>query len=96
MNDTDVQATYTNYKPKLHKIINLFFKSDWLITMLLQGSTKILIQEHVALGKIRFCVLATDLHRGKLMAFLSCYCICRKGGRQGGASGVTWHSSVRT
>ncbi len=32
------------------EIINLFFKSDWLITML--------TQEHVALGKIRFCIEA--------------------------------------
>ncbi len=28
------------------KIINLFFKSDWLITMLFQGQ-----QEHIVLGK---------------------------------------------
>ncbi len=37
MNDTDVQAKNTDYKPKFHKIINLFFKSDWLITMLFLG-----------------------------------------------------------
>ncbi len=47
------------------KMINLFFKSD-LITDLttdldlvnnnvVPGSTKMLIQKHVALGKIRFC-----------------------------------------
>ncbi len=34
MNDTDVQATNTDYKPKLHKHYKLCFKSDWLITML--------------------------------------------------------------
>ncbi len=50
MNDTDVQAPNTDCKPKLHKKYKLFFKYDWLIT-------KMLIQEHVALGKIRFCVI---------------------------------------
>ncbi len=41
MNDTDVQATNTDCNPKLEqKIINLFFKSDWLITMLFQGQQR--------------------------------------------------------
>ncbi len=41
------------------KIINLLFKSDWLITMLLQGKQRnMLTQEDVALGKIRFCISA--------------------------------------
>ncbi len=84
MNDTDVQATNTDYKPKLHKNNKLVLQI-WLVNNnVVTGSTKILIQEHVALGQIRFYVLATDLHRGKLMAFLLCYCICRKGGQQGG------------
>ncbi len=48
----DVQAPNTDCETELHKNWNWFFKSDWLITML---STKMLIQEHVALGKIRFC-----------------------------------------
>ncbi len=37
MNDTDVQAKTQITKPKFHKNINLFFKSDWLITMLFLG-----------------------------------------------------------
>ncbi len=36
MNDTDVQATNTDCK----LIINLYFKSDWLITMLFQGQQR--------------------------------------------------------
>ncbi len=55
MNDTDVQATNTDCKPKLHNIYNLvltikgyyyyyyyyYFKSDWLITMLFKGQQRV-------------------------------------------------------
>ncbi len=44
MNDTDVQAPNTDCKPKLHK------NDKRVLQMFL------LIQEHVTLGKIRFCV----------------------------------------
>ncbi len=55
MNDTDVQATNTDYKPKLHKNYKLVLQI-WLVNNnVVPGSTKMLIQEHVALGKIRFC-----------------------------------------
>ncbi len=55
MNDTDVQATNTDYKPKLHKNHKLVLQI-WLVNNnVVPGSTKMLIQEHVALGKIRFC-----------------------------------------
>ncbi len=51
MNDTDVQeATNTDYKPKLHKNYTLFFQI-WLVdNNVVPGSTKMLTQEHVALG----------------------------------------------
>ncbi len=54
MNDTDVQATNTDCKPKLHKIYKLVLQI-WLINNnVVPGSTKMLTQEHVVLGKIRF------------------------------------------
>ncbi len=37
MNDTDVQAKNTDYKPKFHKNYKLVLQSDWLITMLFLG-----------------------------------------------------------
>ncbi len=51
--------------------INWFFKSDWLIPMSFQGQQRCPWREHVALGKIRFCVcegsrvilLTLDEHR---------------------------------
>ncbi len=55
MNDTDVQAPNTDCKPKLHKNYKLVLQI-WLVNHnVVPGSTKMLIQEHVALGKIRFC-----------------------------------------
>ncbi len=55
MNDTDVQATNTDYKPKLHKNYKLVLQI-WLVNdNVVPGSTKMLTQEHAALGKIRFC-----------------------------------------
>ncbi len=61
---TDVQTLIVGLN--FTKMINLFFKSD-LITDLttdldlvnnnvVPGSTKMLTQEHVALGKSRFCM----------------------------------------
>ncbi len=56
MNDTDVQAKKTYYKPKLHKNYKLVLQI-WLVNNnVVPGSTKMLTQEHAALGKIRFCV----------------------------------------
>ncbi len=56
MNDTDVQETNTDYKPELHENYKLVLKI-WLDNNnVVPGKTKMLIQEHVALGKIRFCV----------------------------------------
>ncbi len=52
MNDTDVQATNTDCKPKFHKNYKLN-------NNVVPGSTKMLTQEHVVLGKIRFCI---DFH----------------------------------
>ncbi len=41
MNDTDVQATNTDCKPKLkQKFCQKFVKSDWLITMFFQGQQR--------------------------------------------------------
>ncbi len=54
MNDADVQATNTDCKPTFHKNVKYFFKSDRLIDVV-PGSTQMLIQGHVALGKITFC-----------------------------------------
>ncbi len=48
MNDTDVQATNTDCKPKRHK-------KDKLVLQIC--FEKILTQERVALGKIRFCIM---------------------------------------
>ncbi len=56
MNDTDVQATNTDCKPKLHKNVKLVLQIRLVNNKVVPGSTKMLIQEHVALGKIRFCV----------------------------------------
>ncbi len=50
MNDTDVQATNTDCKPKLQLQIG---SVDHNVG---PGSTKMLIQEHVSFGKISFCV----------------------------------------
>ncbi len=57
MNNTDVQALNTDYKPKLHK----YDKSDWFITML----------EHVALGKIRFCLTVDNKRTKKKSSIIS-------------------------
>ncbi len=56
MNDTDAQAPNTDCKPKLHKNYKLVLQI-WLVNHnVVSGSTKMLIQEHVKLGKIRICV----------------------------------------
>ncbi len=49
MNDTDVQATNTDYKPKLHKNYKVVLQI-WLV-----DNNVVVTQEHVALGQIRFC-----------------------------------------
>ncbi len=55
MNDTDVHATHPDYKPKLHKNYKLVLQI-WLDNNnVVPGSTKMLTQEHVVLGHIRFC-----------------------------------------
>ncbi len=54
MNDTDVQATNTNYKPKVHKNNKLILQIWLVYDNVVPGSTKMFIQEHIALGKIRF------------------------------------------
>ncbi len=55
MNDADVQAPNTDCKPKLHKNYKLVLQI-WLVNHnVVPGTTKMLIQEHVTLGKIRFC-----------------------------------------
>ncbi len=55
MNDTEVQALNTDCRPKLHKNDKLVLQI-WLVNNnVVPGLTKMLIQEHVALGKIRFC-----------------------------------------
>ncbi len=56
MNDTDAQATNTDYKPKLHKNYKLVLQIWFDNNNVVPGSTKMLTQEHDALGKIRFCV----------------------------------------
>ncbi len=62
MNDTDVQATNTDWKPTptlqpTHKNYKLVLQI-WLVNNnVVPGSTKMLIQEHIALGKIRFCCM---------------------------------------
>ncbi len=65
MNDTDVQLTITDCKPKLHKNYKLVLQI-WLVNNnVVLGSTKMLIQEHVALGKIRFCrTISTEAPQG--------------------------------
>ncbi len=56
MNDTDVHATNTDYKTKLHKHYKLVLQI-WLVNNnVVPGSTKMLTQEHVTLGKTRLCV----------------------------------------
>ncbi len=60
MNDTDVQATNTDCKPKLHKNDKLVLQI-WLVNNnVVPGSTKMLIQEHAALDKIWFCVIYSN------------------------------------
>ncbi len=54
VNDTDVQALNTDYKPKRHKKSKLVLQI-WLVNN--NVVPKMLTQEHVALGKIRFCFL---------------------------------------
>ncbi len=56
MIDTDVQATNTDYKPKLHKNYKLVLQIGLLNNNVVPGLTRMLIQEHIALGKIRFCI----------------------------------------
>ncbi len=51
MNDTDVQAENTDYKPKLHKN----YKRVLQIWLVYNNVVPLLTQEHAALGKIRFC-----------------------------------------
>ncbi len=52
MNETDIQATNTDCKHKLYKLV----LQIWLVNNnVVPGSTKMLTQEHVVLGKIRFC-----------------------------------------
>ncbi len=61
MNDTDVQAINTDCKPKLHKNYKLVLQI-WLVNNnVVPGSTKLLIQKHVALDKIRFCHVSISL-----------------------------------
>ncbi len=55
MNDTDVQATNTDCKPKLHKNNKLVLQILLVNNNVVLGSIKMLIQEHVTLDKIRFC-----------------------------------------
>ncbi len=52
MNDTDVHATNTDYKTKLHKHYKLVLQI-WLVN---NNVVPLLIQEHVTLGKTRLCV----------------------------------------
>ncbi len=61
MNDTDVQATNTDYKPKLHKKYKLVLKI-WLVHNNVVPGSKMLTQEHVTLGKIRFCIACMCRH----------------------------------
>ncbi len=52
MNYTDVQAPNTDCNPKLHKNYKLVLEI-WLVNYnVVPGSTKMLTQEHVALGNI--------------------------------------------
>ncbi len=51
MNDTDVQEQNTDCKPKLHKNYKLVFQIGLVNHNVVPGSTKMLIQEHVTLGK---------------------------------------------
>ncbi len=57
MNDTDVQATNTDCKPKLRKNYTIVLQIRLVNNNVVPGSTKMLTQEHVVLGKIRFCPL---------------------------------------
>ncbi len=57
MNYTAVQAPNTACIPKLHKNYKLVLEI-WLVNHnVVPGSTKMLTQEHVALGNIRLCVV---------------------------------------
>ncbi len=56
MNDTDVQAPNTDCKPKLHPNYKFVLQILLVNNNDVPGSTKMLTQEHVALGKIRFCI----------------------------------------
>ncbi len=58
MNDTDVQAPNTDCKPKLHKNCKLVLQILLVNHNVVPGSPKMLLQEHVALGKISFCISA--------------------------------------
>ncbi len=62
MNDTDVQATHSDYKPKLDKNYKLVLQILLVNNNVVPGSTKMLTQEHVALGKIRFCHTTSRLN----------------------------------
>ncbi len=53
MNDTDVQATNPDYKPKLHKNDKRVLQIGLVNNNVVPGSTKVALW--VALCKIRFC-----------------------------------------
>ncbi len=73
MNDTDVQATNTDCKPKLHKNYKLVLQI-WLVNNnVVPGSTKMLTQGHVALGKITYCFTCTNLELQISRLFEQCY-----------------------
>ncbi len=60
MNDTDVQATNTDFKPKLHQFINLFFNYDWLITMLFQGQQDVYLVKQGSAAHDVLPIVSTD------------------------------------
>ncbi len=62
MNDTYVQAPNTDCKPKLIKNYKLVLQFWMVNNNVVPGSTNTLIQEHVALGKIRFCQSCISSH----------------------------------
>ncbi len=70
MNDTDVQATNTDYKPKLHNNYKVVLQIWFVNNNVVPGSTKMMTQEHVALGKIRFCVMTIQSEGTCLLRFL--------------------------
>jgi len=61
--------------PILVVSLNLSIKSDWLIVMLFQDQ-QMWIQEHVALGEIRFCnlVLKTQILFHNMVSYAKILC----------------------